>query len=220
MTIVTKREPLSDQELQKQLGVAEIIRPKQVHGNTVAIVKESSQSQPEADAIFTDQKGIGLSISWADCQNFLIFHPGGKECSCPTKVLGLLHSGWRGLIKEIIPRTYNALQKEWGIKPEETYVWAGPSLCQSCAEFTDPDNELRGISKQFFDGRCVNLQGIADAQFQSIGVPTSHIKRHPDCTCCHPESYWTYRGGDRGEVRRGKVNWIGCALASNDQKNK
>lgn len=112
----------------------------------------------------------------------------------------------------IISSFFHTIHREWGILPQETFIWAGPSLCHSCAEFTNPLVELPNIDSQFFHDRHVDLQGAALQEFISIGVPEKHIERHPDCTCCHPKKYWTYRGGDREAVLQGKENILACTL--------
>ena len=120
--------------------------------------------------------------------------------------------GWRGLIAGAIPEFFRVLKKEWGIDPSQTFVGAGPSLCKRCAEFTNPARELPSLSPQFVEKRHVDLQGAADAEFIALGVPENAIERSPDCTCCHPEKYWTYRGGDREAVKNGQTNMLVCLL--------
>ena len=44
------------------------------------------------------------------------------------------------------------------------------------------------------------------------GIQPQNIERMDDCTRCHPEKYWTYRGGDREAVKAGRTNVMACVL--------
>lgn len=178
---------------------------EQVHGAHTSIVREAVRYAPGADGLLTDVPGLALCVRWADCQSFIVFAP-------ERNVLGTLHAGWRGLNAGAIPRFFQVLKQEWNIDPAETFVAAGPSLCLKCAGFTDPVRELPNIPSAFIQGKHADLRGAADAQLLELGVPPDHLERHPDCTCCHAETYWTYRGGDRDTVKKGHTNLLACAL--------
>lgn len=177
----------------------------QVHGNRTIVARVPSNRTEEADGVITDVPGLTLTLRTADCQSFMIYAP-------ERNVVGLLHVGWRGLLNGAIPQFFVTLKKEFDIDAAETSIAAGPSLCQKCAEFTDPKKELPLIDLKFFDGRHVDLQGIADAELRTCGVLPSHIERHPDCTCCRSDIYWSYRGGDREAVLTGHTNVTTCHM--------
>jgi hypothetical protein len=120
-------------------------------------------------------------------------------------VLGVIHAGWRGLTSGVLHKHFRVLEEEWNVTPAEVFIGAGPSLCQRCSEFTNPAEELRGIDPKFFDGRLVDLQGIATDQLISLGVPPERIERHPDCTRCKADVYWSYRA-DAATVKRSGRN--------------
>lgn len=180
-------------------------RLNQVHGNRTISVHGPIDATEKADGMITDTIGLPLVIRVADCQSFCIFAP-------ERRILGALHAGWRGLVAGGIEEHFNVLKREWGIEPKDVWIAAGPSLCQRCAEFTDPKKELPGIDPRFFDGRYVDLRGIADEKFRTLGVVPERIERHPDCTRCHPERYWSYRGGDRSAVQQGSSNLLLCSI--------
>lgn len=181
------------------------VRLTQVHGSTSVVVREHSINEHEADGSMTDKTGLTLLCRAADCQNFAVYAPEHHIC-------GVLHSGWKGLLAGAIPAFVRALEKEWGISAADVHVAAGPSLCQQCAEFTDPASELSSVDPKFFDGRFVDLQGIADAQLFDCGIVKENFHRHPDCTRCNPQAYLTYRGGDRELVASGVSNFLVCTL--------
>lgn len=187
------------------LQVNEEAFAEQVHGARTVIVRDAADRVPGADGLATDHPGLALSIRFADCQSFVVFAP-------ERNAIGVLHAGWRGLTAGAIPEFFGTLKCEWNIHPKDTWVAAGPSLCQKCAAFSDPKRELPTISPAFIAGKTVDLRGAADAQLFALGLPPDHFERSPDCTCCHPETYWTYRGGDREAVQAGERNLLACAL--------
>ncbi len=196
-----------DQTAARAINASKAAGLWQKHGNHTVIVREPSNRTEQADGMITDAPDLALCLRVADCQSFVIFEP-------QKNIVGLLHAGWRGLIAGAIPEFFTVLKKEFGIDPSETFIGAGPSLCQKCADFTDPARELPSISKEFIHGKTVDLQGAATAQMIELGVQPDHLERHPDCTRCHPELYWTYRGGDREKVMEGHTNMLGVSLTN------
>lgn len=201
----TKSDAIMDDDaLRKALGSNETASLKQVHGSRTIIAREPMMRMEEADGIATDEAGLALSVRAADCQLFVVYEP-------VTNICGLLHAGWKGLIANAIPAFFSRLNTEWGIKPFETYVGAVPSLCQQCAEFTDPAKELPNIDPRFFHGRNADLRGIAESQLWSLGLPKNHFERMEGCTKCNSDLYWSYRG-EREAIAQGYRNVLTCRL--------
>lgn len=188
----------SDADLAQKIGSDTIVSLHQKHGDCAVRASHASSREIEADAVFTDTPSLTLSIRFADCQNAVIIVP-------DKKIIGLVHAGWRGVQSRIMSAAYALLKEEWGIQPAETFVGLGPALCTNCSNFTDPEKEVPELSS-FMTGNCIDLRAALDAQLHEIGVPKSHIERLPDCTRCHSNQYWTYRGGDREAVKQGRTN--------------
>lgn len=182
-----------------------LVSLKQMHGNRAVIVRTPSSRAEQADGLLTDQRGLTLTIRWADCQNFLVYAP-------ENNVVGLMHVGWRGLNAGMIPSFFATLKTEWHVDAQDVLVAAGPSLCMRCADFSDPVHELPNIDARFKDDRHVDLRTAADDQLFRLGVRPDRFARHPDCTRCSPQQWWTYRGGDREAVTNGYTNVLACAL--------
>jgi len=183
-------------------GIASL---QQVHGNRSVVIRAPQDRIQQADGMATDVAGLTLTVRWADCQNFIIFAP-------QANVIGVVHAGWRGLLAGVLQKHFAMLKNEWGIRPAETWVGAGPSLCTACAAFTNPRTELPGMDARFFHGRHVDLYGIADAQLAAIGVPVQHRERMEGCPCCQTHRYWSYRGGDQDAILQGATNILLCSL--------
>jgi copper oxidase (laccase) domain-containing protein len=128
------------------------------------------------------------------------------------EVIGLIHCGWRCILARVIPHSIELMKREWHTDPTDLLVGSAPSLCKSCSEFTDPRKELPGFPPDLIDGRCADLREAAERQFDASGVPRGSIERLEDCTRCHPEKYWTYRGGYKTEVLQGIENALVCTL--------
>jgi copper oxidase (laccase) domain-containing protein len=206
IALFTKEDAVaSDAEAAKQLCLKKAAGLHQVHGNKTVVVDEELNRTDQADGMLTKTSELVLATRWADCQNFVMYAP-------EKHVAGLLHVGWRGLIAGAIPAFFEVLRNNFSIEPADTYVGAGPSLCQQCAGFSNPSSELPDIDPCFFDENHVDLRGAADHSFFSLGVLPEHFQRHPDCTRCHPEHYWTYRGGHKEQVLKGSTNMLCCAL--------
>ncbi|MEK7218559.1 MAG: laccase domain-containing protein [Patescibacteria group bacterium] len=195
----------TDDSVREAMGANDVAALHQVHGGTAVTTRRGIRRDVQADAAATDAPHLALTIRAADCQIFLIYAP-------EQHLVALAHAGWKGLLAGILPATFGLLREEWGIRPEETYVGAGPSLCRACAQFTDPSRELPGIDPRFFEGRNVDLRAIAEDRLWTLGVRREHFERQPQCTACDSETYWTYRGGDRDAVAKGSTNLLACTL--------
>ncbi|MBU0766323.1 polyphenol oxidase family protein [Patescibacteria group bacterium] len=200
VTLFVKEDDIHcDKQISEKLNIQNIAGLNQVHGNRIIKVNESLARTEDADGIFTDQKNLVLTVRTADCQPFIIFVP-------DKNILGVIHAGWRGLIAGVIPNFF----KVSGIDPHEALVAAGPSLCKSCSVFENPEAEISALGSEFIDGNNVDLQRAAESQLFELGVKPENFQRHPDCTYCKSETYWTYRGGDREAVLNGYTNVMAC----------
>lgn len=191
----------TDQEAAQKLGFTHGAGAHQVHDSRIIVVSGALARTEKADGIITQTKDVLLCVRWADCQNFLLYAP-------EKDVVGILHVGWRGLLRGAIYNFFTTLKEEYAVEPEECFVAAGPSLCFECANFVDPMRELPNLDLRFIDHkrRKANLSASATDTMERLGVPSVHLERHPRCTCCHPEDFWTYRGGDRKAVKDGMSN--------------
>jgi copper oxidase (laccase) domain-containing protein len=192
-----------DEDILRCVGGAALASLKQMHGGAAIVVREPTQRVIEADGMMTDARGLLLSIRAADCQTFVVYAP-------ERSIVGMMHVGWRCLKAGMIPSFFRTLKEHFSIDGSDVVVGAGPSLCTRCAEFTDPRRELADTEPLIIDGRCADLQGIADAQLRRAGVRPDRFERMAGCTRCDPHRFWTYRGGDRESVMEGWTNIL-CA---------
>lgn len=80
----------------------------QIHSDKVVNVDEQlGITPPDADAMISRQKGVGLAIMTADCVPIALFD--GRSVAC-------VHAGWQGLASGIIANTIKELQHDTPIK--------------------------------------------------------------------------------------------------------
>lgn len=198
--------PQTDASVAEATGISKTAGLWQEHGNRTMVVREPHARTEKADGLLTDTPELLLTIRSADCQSFVAYSPEKHVC-------GLLHAGWRGVLSNAPQQWIQAFADEWNVDPSTILIGAGPALCTTCSEYKDASHELRQqVNDQYVQNNCVDLRTAATDQLLAVGVQASHIERHPDCTRCHPERYYTYRGGDKELVESGVSNFLVCAL--------
>ncbi|MBP9773261.1 MAG: polyphenol oxidase family protein [Candidatus Peribacteraceae bacterium] len=188
----------------KAFAVTEVAALKQNHGNTVIWSDMDIRKTHTGDALVTEKAGLILTIRWADCQNFLVY-------SSKHHTVALIHAGWRGVESNIIGALFADLQAK-GIQADECIVCAGPSLCMHCADFSDPIAELPSVDAKFKNATHVDLRAAAEDQLWKAGVDPQKFERMAGCTRCSPDTWWTYRGGHKEEVKGGYTNVLAVML--------
>nr|WP_319775432.1 peptidoglycan editing factor PgeF [Breoghania sp.] len=86
------------------LDAGRLVSPYQHHSADAVTVREpwAAGEGPKADAMVTDQPGIILGISTADCGPVLFVDP-------QARVVGAAHAGWRGALTGILESTIEAM---------------------------------------------------------------------------------------------------------------
>jgi len=161
---------------------------KQTHSDVVAFVKDPGFNG-ESDAIITDKKNIGLAVSVADCTPIFIYE---KE----KHFIAGVHSGWRGTQKQILRITIEKLIDEYGCKPQNLFVYVGPSISQKnyevgneVAEMFDLKYVFKKDDKLFLDVKAVNYDIL-----KSFNIPDNQIQVSNLCTYEMRNFLHSYRG--------------------------
>ena len=90
----------------------------QVHGNrSLRLSEEIPEGEPQADAAFTVQLDVVLSILTADCIPILVCAKDGLEVAA-------IHAGWRGLALGVIGSCIGRMRTP----PANLLVWLGPAI--------------------------------------------------------------------------------------------
>ena len=107
------------QQLQTRLSVNAIQWLNQVHGNEVLVVDGvTTQSAPDADASYTQQKNLACAVLTADCLPVLFAAKDGSQVAAA-------HAGWRGLADGVLLNTLNTFKQ-----PSDVIVCFGVAIGQ------------------------------------------------------------------------------------------
>lgn len=167
---------------------------KQVHSNKVIKVSKpwTREQAPEADALVTDQKGLGIAVLTADCAPVLF--AAKKE-----RVVGAAHAGWKGAISGVMEATVAAMG-EFGVKPSDISAAIGPCIGPQSYEvsegFEKPFLEQDTANGKFFragkPGHLIfDLPGYIVDRLQKLGVGNIYDTRQD--TLANENAFFSYR---------------------------
>lgn len=171
--------------------------------------KEKEQ-EPQADAFWTDQPGIGLAIQSADCVPILL---ASQDPSRPC--IGAAHGGWRGLLAGVIQQLVLAMP----VAPSQLCAWIGPCIgpryFEVGPEVWQPVSRVSAsaIGEHPTDPakRLVDLTHLAAYQLGSCGVVS--VAQSGLCTYAEPRFYShrqaTHQQGAQARTgRMASVVWV------------
>lgn len=179
------------------------VRKVEVKDAGAGILRE--RGYHDVDGLITDVPGMVLSTFYADCVPLYFV-------DTEHHAIGLSHSGWRGTVGRMGRVTIEAMNREYGTKPEQLLCAIGPSICQDCYEVSQDVAEefqrefgLRGeellISK---DGGkyLLDLWRANEIVLEEAGVSREQIVTTNLCTCCNPKLLFSHRAsqGKRGNL--------------------
>jgi YfiH family protein len=119
-------DPMAVAENRARVAAAMGARPvwlRQVHGARVVRVgaDDVDQAPHQADAAWTDERGIACTAQVADCLPVLFATLDGAAVAAA-------HAGWRGLAAGVLEATLSALCRGTGREPHEVVSWLGPCI--------------------------------------------------------------------------------------------
>lgn len=167
-----------------------LVELKQVHGTAVYIPEDIPRKDNEtiiADAIVTGKPGVMPMIKTADCQPVFLYDP-------VQKVVGNIHSGWRGSVAHIIGETIRVMTDRFNCSPGNLLAGVGPSLGPCCAEFVNYEDE---IPERYWpykdDTHHIDFWAISRNQLMDQGVKPENIVASRLCTACNQDLFFSYR---------------------------
>jgi YfiH family protein len=186
--ILTNRK-LALKEL--NFDIADLCNLKQVHGTQVNIAKRGKQ---EGDALVSDEKGLVLAVSIADCYPILFYDE-------TNKVIGAAHAGWRGTLGRIAGKTVEKM-RELGADSKNIKAAIGQGICQDNFEVGEEVREQflsEGFPVEFFKGRYLDLGACNEFVLQESGIVKENIWSMKRCT--FEKDFFSYRQ-DKGKTGR------------------
>jgi YfiH family protein len=186
------------------------------HGTRIAVIEHAREDCGEADGMYTETRGLLLSIATADCVPILLARADGRAVAA-------LHAGWRGALAGIVER-FSGLLRDRGDDPRNWRAALGPSagaccyevgeevIEQFCARFDLPRSEVAPR------GRNLDLAVIVKEQLRRAGF--ANVSAATECTMCHreqedaPFTFHSYRRDRETRTPVVDVQWSVIAIAN------
>jgi YfiH family protein len=160
---------------------------RQVHGALVHRAEAGARGRP-GDGLWTEEPDVPLLALTADCLPIALVRAGGERPG-----VALVHAGWRGLLAGVVPAGVSALGGT-------VHAAIGPAVGPCCYEVGHEVAEplVRAFGADVRRGRTVDLPEAGERALRAAGVAS--VARFDECTCCHPERYFSHRrtGEPRG----------------------
>ena len=169
---------------------------------------------PDADALITDEPGLMLTTSHADCTPIFIADP-------VHRAVGMVHSGWKGTAGMIAAKAVKAMHDEFGTCPEDIIAAIGPCICGKCYEIgpevadsfisrygsltsfsdvngTGPMLKPKDDGKFMLNQKAVNVRILINAGVNRRNIAVSKL-----CTFENEDMFFSHRkmGDRRGNLR-------------------
>ena len=181
----------------RALGVApeRLLVPYQIHSPDVLYVREpwAPDARPRVDGLVTDQPGVALGVTGADCGMILF-------ADAEARVIGACHAGWKGAFTGVLEATVQAMET-LGSDREDITAVLGPTIGAASyevgpefvARFIEADKDHSRYFKPSTraDHAMFDLHGFIGMRLQRAGVG-----RFDDMgldTYADPERFFSYR---------------------------
>lgn len=199
----TADDPAAVQENRRRFFAAcgfspeQVASSYQVHGTKVLYVHAAGHYEGY-DALITDQGGILLSVTIADCTPVLILDR-------RQQAVAAIHAGWRGTVGGIVSKALDAMQQAFDTRPADCLAYIGTCIdaCDFAVDadvgerFADPYVRWEEKEQKFF----VDLKAANRDQLLAAGLPSDQIEISPYSTVTHVDDYFSHRR-DKGTTGR------------------
>lgn len=186
----------------------QLVFSNQVHDTKIKMVtrEDCGKVMTGMDGLMTDEKGICLVTSYADCVPLFFYDP-------IKRVVAVSHSGWKGTVNRMGKKTVEKMESIYGSKAEDIIAAIGPSICQKCYEISE-DVAIQfadAFPKEWYDTFMVDkgngkyqldLWKVNEYILLDAGILREHLDITDLCTCCNPELLFSHRAskGKRGNL--------------------
>jgi YfiH family protein len=186
--------------------------PRQVHGDAVAVVDEGGAAAflsdpPAADAVVTAARGVPLGVLTADCPPVILLDR-------RTPALGVVHAGWRGMVRSAVWKTLLTMFERYGTRPEDCAAAVGPCIAGRCYEVGEDVRTafVKGLPygqdllEPIGEGKWLaDLQEASRRQLLDGRIPAGGVSVCPICTHCEPAWFYSARRDGAASGRQAAV---------------
>ncbi|GAC1404424.1 MAG: peptidoglycan editing factor PgeF [Ktedonobacteraceae bacterium] len=173
----------------------------------------------KGDALITQQRGVAIALSFADCTPIALYDP-------IERVIGVAHGGWRGTARGIVIATIDNMVQYFGSQPRNIYAGIGPTIGPCCYEVSQNVQDLFMGQQSFEDVPTTTQEqyrslvresamfSIVDKeslrldlwetnrrQLLMAGLLPEHIEVAEICTSCHVDHFFSHRA-EHGKTGR------------------
>ena len=170
----------------------------QVHSTNVLTVTEAGRFDGY-DALITNQPGLMLGVTTADCVPILIY-------DAEHGAVAVIHAGWCGTVGGIVTKTLATMQQQFGTAGSQCYAYVGTCIDETtfevgeevagqfAPEFVRTDPQSRKV--------CADLKGANVRLLTGFGIPPAQIGVSVFSTVLNNDDYFSYRaeGGQTGRM--------------------
>lgn len=160
-------------------------------------INKIKNSIPSGDAIITAMPGIPIMVLGADCNIILV-------CDINLRIIAAIHSGWRGVLNNILGNSLNMMIERFGCKRKDLMLFFGPSIRKCCFEtdrslyedFKKRFGEIPGENNKSYikDKYFIDLVEILKYEAIKTGIEVKNISIIDKCTsCCKDGLFFSYR---------------------------
>ena len=188
-----------------------LLMPHQVHLAEIAVVdremmslsaEERQQRLDGIDALMTNEVGVCIGVSTADCIPVLLYDP-IRRASCA------IHAGWRGTVQRIVEKAVARMTETYGTNPKDIIAQIGPGIHLESFEVGEEVYEafekegfpMEQISKRY-EKWHIDLPECNRLQLVAAGIPEAQIAVSPVCTFQQSDTFFSAR---RLSIHSGRI---------------
>lgn len=180
----------------------EVVYPIQTHETKVASIDkqflalsdaEKQQYLQGIDALITQEKGICITVSTADCVPVFLY-------DSQQKAVSIIHAGWRGMVGKIISSALKEMTLHYGSSPTDIHAIIGPSISLPAFEVGEEVYDAFALAgfpmhriAQRYNKWHIDLWEAATYLLTEFGVPIEQIERSELCTYTAHQDFFSAR---------------------------
>ena len=183
------------ENLIKDLNIDNYYILKQIHSNKVFDITNLPKNY-EGDGLITNKSNIALVTKSKDCNSIFII-------DTKNKILGNIHSGWKGTLKSIITIAINQMKEKYNSVSKDIKIVFNPSIRECCFEV---DNDVYDLFIKKYKDKSyyqkvgnkyhMNLVRIIKDDAKKLGIKEENIIDNNICTLCNRKLFNSHRNND------------------------
>ena len=183
------------ENLIKDLNIDTCYILKQIHSNKVFDIT-NIPSNYEGDGLITNKSNIALVTKSKDCNSIFII-------DTKNKIIGNIHSGWKGTLKSIITIAINQMKEKYNSASKDIKIVFNPSIRECCFEV---DNDVYDLFIKKYKDKSyyqkvgnkyhINLVRIIKDDAKKLGIKEENIIDNNICTLCNRKLFNSHRNND------------------------